>query len=132
MPIIEKQAAFAPQLIISDGNAAIEFYKKAFGVEQINRWNNDDGTVHVDELSFQGTIFHLREESAKQSNLSPLTAGGNTVIIGIFVNDVDEITDRAVAAGATLLNPAQDYEYHYRQATIKDPFGHRWLIEKKI
>ena len=132
MPANEKQTVFAPQLIISDGAAAIEFYKKAFGVEELRRWSNDDGSVHVAELSFQGTIFHIRQESVKQYNLSPATAGGNTVILGIFVNDVDAIIDRAVAAGATLLNAPQDYEYGYRQGNIKDPYGHHWLIEKKI
>ncbi len=132
MPVNEKQTAFAPQLITSDGAAAIEFYKKAFGVEELQRWSNDDGSVHVAELSFQGTIFHIRQESVKQYNLSPATAGGNTVILGIFVNDVDAIIDRAVAAGATLLNAPQDYEYGYRQGNLKDPYGHHWLIEKKI
>ena len=102
------------------------------GVVELGRWSNDDGSVHVAELSFQGALFHIREESAKQSNLSPATAGGNTVIIGVFVNDVDTIVDRAVAEGAALLSPAQDYDYSYRQASIKDPFGHHWLIEKKI
>ena len=126
------QTSFAPQLIIRDGVAAIEFYKQAFGVVELGRWSNDDGSVHVAELSFQGALFHIREESAKQSNLSPATAGGNTVIIGVFVNDVDTIVDRAVAEGAALLSPAQDYDYSYRQASIKDPFGHHWLIEKKI
>jgi len=132
MPANEKQTVFAPQLIISDGAAAIEFYKKAFGVDELRRWSNDDGSVHVAELSFQGTIFHIRQESVKQYNLSPATAGGNTVILGIFVSDVDAIIDRAVAAGATLLNAPQDYEYGYRQGNIKDPYGHHWLIEKKI
>jgi len=132
MPVNENQTVFAPQLITSDGAAAIEFYKKAFGVEELRRWSNDDGSVHVAELSFQGTIFHIRQESVKQYNLSPTTAGGNTVILGIFVSDVDAIIDRAVAAGATLLNAPQDYEYGYRQGNIKDPYGHHWLIEKKI
>jgi len=132
MPVNENQTVFAPQLITSDGAAAIEFYKKAFGVDELRRWSNDDGSVHVAELSFQGTIFHIRQESVKQYNLSPTTAGGNTVILGIFVSDVDAIIDRAVAAGATLLNAPQDYEYGYRQGNIKDPYGHHWLIEKKI
>ena len=132
MPVNENQTVFAPQLITSDGAAAIEFYKKAFGVDELRRWSNDDGSVHVAELSFQGTIFHIRQESVKQYNLSPATAGGNTVILGIFVSDVDAIIDRAVAAGATLLNAPQDYEYGYRQGNIKDPYGHHWLIEKKI
>lgn len=126
------QAAFAPQLITHDGNAAIAFYKQAFEAIEHGRWNNDDGTVHVAELSFQGAVFHLREESKRLLNISPLKAGGNTVIVGIFVDDVDTIVEKAVAAGAILVNPPQDYDYHYRQATLTDPFGHEWLIEKRI
>jgi PhnB protein len=57
MPNKGHQPAFAPQLIQRDGAAAIEFYKKAFGIVEVNRWSNEDGTVHVAELSFQGTIF---------------------------------------------------------------------------
>ena len=132
MPGQESRATFAPQLVLSDGAAAIEFYKTAFGMIELRRWNNDDGSVHVAELSFEGAMFHIRQESVKQLNLSPETAGGNTVILGIFVNDVDAIINRAVEAGAILLSEPQDYEYGYRQGDVRDPFGHHWLIEKKI
>jgi PhnB protein len=74
----------------------------------------------------------LREESVEKSNLSPSTAGGITIILGVFVDDVDGIVHRAVAAGATLVSVPQDYDYAYRQGSIIDPFGHHWLIEKKI
>jgi PhnB protein len=39
---------------------------------------------------------------------------------------------KAIAAGATVISPAQSYEYGYRQGEIKDPFGHHWMIEMKI
>ena len=132
MPENDVQTAFVPQLIIQDGVTAIAFYKKAFGVTELRRWSNDDGSIHVAELSFLGALFHIKQESVKQSILSPATAGGNTVIVGIFVNDVDAMVERAVREGATLLSPAQDFDYGYRQANIRDPFGHHWLIEKKI
>ena len=132
MPANTINTHFAPQLIIRDGDAAIIFYKAAFGAVLQGRWNNDDGSVHVAELSFQGAIFHIREESAQKANLSPATACGNTVIVGVFVPDVDAVVATAMAAGAELLSPAQDYDYRYRQASLKDPFGHHWLIEKKI
>jgi PhnB protein len=57
---------------------------------------------------------------------------GTTVTIGLFVPDVDLVITNAIKAGATLINPAQDYEYGYRQGTIKDPFGHYWQIQKVI
>lgn len=123
---------FAPQLIVQNGAAAIEFYKKAFDVKEIRRWNNDDGSVHVAELSFNGAMFHIKQEQTEQSRLSPASAKGYTSIIGVFVDNVDTIVERALNNGATLLNAPQDYEYGYRQANIKDPSGHEWLIEKKI
>ena len=123
---------FAPQLIVQDGAAAIEFYKKAFGVEELRRWSNDDGSVHVAELSFNGAMFHIKQEQIEKSRLSPVTAKGYTTIIGVFVEDVDATVDKALKNGAKLLSALQDYEYGYRQANIIDPFGHEWLIEKKI
>ena len=123
---------FAPQLLVQNGAAVIEFYQKAFGVTELRRWSNDDGSVHVAELSFNGALFHIKQETIEQSRLSPASANGYTTIIGIFVDDVDAVVDKALKNGASLLNAAQDYDYGYRQANIKDPFGHEWLIEKKI
>ncbi len=122
---------FAPQLIIRDCAAAIEFYKNAFGVTEMQRWSNDDGSVHVAELSFEGAIFHIHEPT-QQQHYSPDTVAGVTTLIGVFVDDPYSVVTRAVDAGAREISVVQDYDYHYRQGTIVDPFGHHWLIEKKI
>lgn len=125
------QTFFAPQLIINDCAAAIEFYKKAFGVIELKRWDNGSGGVHVAELSFKGALFHIHEPTAKKQ-IAPETANGITTLIGVFVDDVHAVVNRAVDAGATLLTSVEDFDYGYRQGTIVDPFGHQWLIEKKI
>ncbi|HLY68921.1 MAG TPA: VOC family protein [Puia sp.] len=126
---------FAPQLYINDCAAAIEFYKKAFGVMELNRWSNDDGSVHVAELSWAGCLFHIHEpteHSVRQNQNSPENLGGITTLLGVFVDDPHAVVKRAVEAGAHETSPVTDYEYHYRQGTVTDPFGHQWLIEKKI
>jgi PhnB protein len=123
---------FAPQLFIKSGVKDIDFYVKAFGAVELRRFSNDDGTIHVSELSIQGALFHLHEERPEKGQIEPIENGGVTCIIGLFVDDVDEVIRKAVIAGATLINQPKDYEYGYRQAEIKDPFGHLWLIEKKI
>jgi PhnB protein len=123
---------FAPQLFINHGVTNIEFYTRAFDAEELYRLTNDDGSIHVAELSIDGTIFHLHEESLKSDSLSPEKYNGTTVILGLFVPDVDVVMNKAIAAGATVISPAQDYDYGYRQGKIKDPFGHLWMIEKKI
>lgn len=126
------KTTFAPQLFIKSGVKDIDFYSKAFGAVELRRWTNDDGSVHVAELSIDGAMFHLHEENVRSGSFSPEDRGGITTTIGLFVPDVDAVIDRAISAGATVTSPARDYDYGYRQGEIRDPFGHRWLIEMKI
>lgn len=122
---------FAPQLLIPNGIKDISFYKKAFGATENLCFYNEDGSIHVAELSIEGTIFHLHEVT-KPYFFSPDKHKGTTCIIGLFVSDVDAVMRNAIKAGATEISATTDYEYGYRQGEIKDPFGHHWLIEKKI
>ena len=127
-----RETFFAPQLLIPSGISDISFYLKAFGAVLIRQFLNDDGSIHVAELSVNSNIFHLHEERPEKDQLSPATAKGITCIIGLFVEDVNATVDKALQAGATLLNPVQDYDYGYRQALVRDVFGHHWLIESTI
>jgi len=127
-----KPTFFAPQLFIKNGVTDISFYEKAFGAVELRRVSNDDGTIHVSELSINGTLFHLHEETSRTDQFSPEKVNGTTVLIGLFVEDVDAVMKRAIVAGAVVLSPAQSYDYGYRQGEIKDPFGHVWLIEMKL
>ncbi len=122
---------FAPQLLIDNGVKDISFYKNAFGATENLCLRNDDGSIHVAELSINGAIFHLHEVT-KPYFFSPGKYNATTTIIGLFVPDVKAVMDKAIKAGATEISPVKDYEYNYRQGEIKDPFGHHWLIEKKI
>ena len=122
---------FAPQLLINNGVKDISFYANAFDATENFCLRNDDDSVHVAELSIDGTIFHLHEIT-KQHFFSPDKHNGTTVIIGLFVPDVDAVMNKAIAAGAVEISAVKDYEYGYRQGEIKDIFGHHWLIEKKI
>jgi PhnB protein len=123
---------FAPQLYIKNGVRDISFYIKAFGAVELRRITNEDGTIHVAELSIQDALFHLHEETKNSGLFSPDKYNGTTTKIGLFVPDVDLIMNQAIAAGAIETSPAKDYDYGYRQGEIRDPFGHHWLIEKKI
>jgi PhnB protein len=123
---------FAPQLYIKSGVKDIAFYTKALGAVELRRWANDDGSIHVAELSIAGALFHLHEEKPVAGQLDPLKINGTTTMIGLFVDDVHKVMNDAVAAGATIVTPVQDYDYGYRQGEFRDPFGHCWMIEKKI
>ena len=123
---------FAPMIYLTKVAPAIEFYKKAFDAIELRRWSNDDGSVHVAEMSIDGTLFHLHEESSRKSELSPETLKATTIAIGLFVSDPHAVMAKAMAAGGTELDPVRDYDYEYRQGCIADPFGHHWLLEKRL
>jgi PhnB protein len=128
----EDTTFFAPMIYLKQVASAIEFYKNAFDAIVLRQWNNDDGSVHVAEMSVDGAMFHMHEEVKRVNELSPETLKGTSVVIGLFVNDPHAVMAKALAAGATEIEPVQDYDYDYRQGRLADPFGHHWLIEKKI
>jgi PhnB protein len=123
---------FAPHLTLKVVADAMTFYTKAFGAAELRRFSNDDGSVHVGEMEIGGALFHLHEESARNGELSPGTLGGTTCVIGLFVPDPDRLMTQALAVGAREISPIQDYDYGYRQGVVADPFGHIWLIQRRI
>lgn len=132
MSIENNNTFFAPQLFINNGIKDISFYEKMFGATELRRFSNEDGSIHVSEISIGGAIFHLHEITAKPNFFSPQQHNGTTALIGLFVPDVDSVMNNAVKTGATEIDPAKNYDYDYRQGQFKDPFGHYWLIQKKI
>lgn len=123
---------FAPQLYIPHGTMELDFYKQAFNAVELRRFGNEDGSIHVSEMTIGGALFHFHEENETKGTVPPARHNSVTTIIGLFVPDVDAVMQQALAAGATLRSPARDYDYGYRQGEIKDPLGHHWLIEKVI
>lgn len=127
----DNSAHFAPELHIPNGTHNIDFYKN-FGATEHFCFRNDDGSVHVAELEIIGAIFHLHETMRWFDALEPVSAKGVTTVIGLFVDDVHQVFNAALSAGATQVSPVTDHEYGYMQGMFKDPFGHYWQIQKKI
>ena len=125
-----QNTTFVPMLYLEDVAAGIDYYTKAFGAVELRRFSNEDGSVHVAEMSINNALFRMHEEVLKDTEFSPRTLKGTTTIIGLLVDDPDFVVAKAVAAGGVELHPVQDYEYGYRQGTVADPFGHHWEIEK--
>ena len=125
----QPQSAIIPMLYMKDLGAAIDFYKKAFGAEE--RWRIDhEGNVHVAEMFIPPVLFRMHEEVKRDNELSPSTLNATSIVIGLLVDNPDELAARAVAAGAVELSPVQEFDYGYRQGTIRDPFGHHWCLER--
>ncbi|HEX7692814.1 MAG TPA: VOC family protein, partial [Sediminibacterium sp.] len=91
---------FAPELFIPNGVHDISFYERAFGAVELRRFSNEDGSIHVSELSIDGALFHLHEVTVKPYYFSPDAHNGTTVCIGLFVPDVDGMMKNAITAGA--------------------------------
>lgn len=126
------RTAFAPMLAVNNGTFDIDFYKHAFGAVETMRINNDDDSMHVAEFMIDDALFHLHEVTQYSVTVTPHQAHGGTAAIGLLVDDVHAVFNRAVAAGAKPLMPVTDFEYGWRQGELMDPFGHKWIIERKI
>jgi len=126
-----QKATIAPMLSVRNGVRAIEFYKEAFGAQELYRVNGE-GEAVVAELSVGESKFWLADESPEHLNFSPESLGGGSVRMVMIVEDPDAAFQRALAAGATVVWPVDDQPYGWRVGRIVDPFGHHWEIGKPL
>ena len=120
----------APWISVKNGRGleAVEFYKRAFGAENLLLLDNEGGVVA--RMRVEGAEFWLADESPENWNFSPETVGGVTTRLILVVEDPDALWDRAVAAGATGIC-AMTEEHGWRVGGVSDPFGHRWEMARE-
>jgi uncharacterized glyoxalase superfamily protein PhnB len=122
-----------PHLVVRGVAAAVEFYRKAFGADELLRHFAPDGkTIMHSELLIGDSRFFLNDEFPQHGVLSPLGLKGTAVTLHLYVEDVDAVFKRAVAAGATVVMPVGDYFWGDRYGMLKDPFGHSWSVASRI
>ena len=117
-----------PYLIVQDAAAAIDYYKKAFGAKEVMRMPGPDGKIGHADLIIGGGHVMLADESPQMGHRGPKSIGGSPVSLCLYVDDVDSVVDRAVAAGGTLTRPVADQFYGDRTGGLTDPFGHIWFV----
>ena len=118
---------------VKNAAAAIDFYRAAFGAEEIFRLTDPlDGRVGHAELRIGQTLMMLSDEYPDFDALSPDTIGGSPVTFHLATTSTDQMLARATTAGAVVLRPATDQSYRQRVAMILDPFGHRWMLSETI
>jgi len=127
-PIPDGYQGATPYLCCRDASRAIEFYKKAFGAEELMRLAEPSGKIGHAEIKIGAAVIMLADEYPEHDVRSPQIFGGSPVSIHLYVEDVDAIVSRAAAAGATVQRPPADQFYGDRSATLSDPFGHRWMF----
>jgi PhnB protein len=122
-----------PYITVNGAAKAIEFYKKAFGaVETAARYTEPNGRVGHAEIEIGGARLMLSDEHPEIEVLSPQTLGGTPAMFHLSVPDAAATVARAAAEGATVQRAVQDQPYGERSGTIKDPFGHRWMIATHV
>ena len=127
-PIPEGYHAITPYLSIKGASDAIEFYKKAFGATEVMRMAQPDGRIGHAELQFGDSRIMLADEHPEMDFRSPRAIGGTPVYLHLYVDDVDTVVGRAVAAGAKVVRPVQDQFYGDRSGSVVDPYGHVWHV----
>jgi PhnB protein len=121
-----------PQLSVRRGRAAIEFYEEAFGAVEVYRvGGTEESPDVVAQLSIGDSSFWVSDESPEHANFSPESLGGGTVRLLLIADDPDAAIERAKAAGATEVYPAEE-AHGWRLGRIVDPFGHHWEIGKPL
>jgi len=116
-----------PYLICRNAEAAIEFYKKAFGAEELFRIGQPGMVGHA-ELKIGNAVIMMADEHPDMGAVSPESLSGTPVHLMIYVEDVDAFTGKAIAAGVEVLRPVSDQFYGDRSGQFKDPFGHIWAF----
>jgi PhnB protein len=126
--IPEGYHSITPYLIIKGASEAIEFYERAFGATEIMRMPKPDGSIAHAEISIGNSKIMLADEYPEMGYRSPLSIGGAGVSLMLYIDDVDDVFKRALAAGAKELQAVKDQFYGDRSGTLQDPFGHIWTV----
>jgi PhnB protein len=127
-PIPDGYHTATPYLIIKGASKAIDYYKHAFGATELMRFAGPDGRIGHAEVRIGDSMIMLADEHPEMGAISPSSLGGTPVGIMLYVEDVDSMFQRAVAAGAKVERPVKDQFYGDRSGTLVDPFGHKWTI----
>jgi PhnB protein len=121
-------ARIAPWLSVADATQAVDYYKTAFGAVEVERLEDEPGSVVVAQLSIGGATFWVQQDA----DSSPEALGGRLPVRMILtVDDPDAVFAQAVTAGATEVAPISE-EHGWRVGRIEDPFGHHWEIGKPL
>jgi len=129
---IDVQPAVSPMLTVGDGAAAIDFYVKAFGAEELGRVPGPDGKklFHA-ALRINGALVMLNDDFPEMNDgksATPEALGGSPVTVHLTVTDVDTKFQQAIDAGATVVMPLDDMFWGDRYGELRDPFGHLWSM----
>jgi PhnB protein len=124
--IPEGYRTLTPTLTLDDASAAIEWYKKALGAEELSRSQGPDGKVMHAEIKIGDS--RLMVHDAMMGSKGPKALGGSPAGLWVYVEDCDTLFNRAVAAGGEVAMPMADQFWGDRCGNVRDPHGYTWMI----
>lgn len=131
-PIPDGYRTLTPYLIVGDGARAIAFYREAFGTTERMRLTRPDGKIGHAELTIGDLVIMLADEYPAHGARAPGSFGGSPVMLHLYVEDVDAVVAKAVAAGAKAVRPVENQFYGDRGGMLTDPFGHAWHVATHV
>lgn len=121
-----------PTIRVAEGDRAVEFYKAAFGAEELFRLVEPGGRLGHCELKMGSGVLMLSEEFP-EFGIHAIAPGASAgVMLHLHVDDADAVVAKAVTAGAELVRPLADQFYGERSGTVRDPFGYEWSVGHSI
>lgn len=122
--------SLTPALVCKNASAAIDFYKKAFGAKELMRMPGPGGSIMHAEIQIGDSIIFLGDECPGMA-VAP-SPGLQPTSLNLYTASVDEVFNRAVAAGATVIMPLENMFWGDRYGKLSDPFGHQWGLAQHM
>jgi PhnB protein len=121
-----------PHIVVRGAAEAADWYVRALGFEEVSRLQVPDGRYMSIVLRYGDSSLHLCDEFPEMGVVSPLTVGGTYGALHLSTPDADGLWNRAVQAGAEVLQPLADAFWGERHGQLRDPFGHRWNVGQRL
>jgi PhnB protein len=133
-PIPDRLHTVTPRLVVRDGAAAIAFYGRAFGAEEVgDRFTGPDGEMVDARIQIGDSVVMITEDAADGPIRSPDRLDGMvSCVMSMYWQNVDAAWQRAVSAGAEVIYPLEDQIYGDRGGRLRDPFGQQWMMSQHI
>jgi PhnB protein len=125
-PVPEGYHTLTPQLVLDNAAQTIDWYKKAFGAEEVSRSAGPDGKIMYAELTIGDSRFMVNDPV--MGSKGPQAFGGSPASLWLYVENSDALFNRAVAAGAKVQMPLGDQFWGDRGGAVSDPSGYTWWI----
>jgi len=131
-PVPDGFGTITPHIVVNEAEKAIEFYKKAFGAQEISKAKGPTGKIIHAMVRIGDSLLMLNDEFPENKVVGPNALGGTPFALHIYTDDPDKMYKQAVGAGAIEIMPISDMFWGDRYGQIQDPFGHRWAIAAHV